>query len=148
MEVQKPSLAQSTQELGKAWKGEKTFAACFHSRFYACQHTTENKNKQTWKSLSHKINPNKGPSASCLSTRQIYTHKRVKPPWLSLTWITTRGDWEKYHKGIPKRLINAVLVSYVSEQRVLKMLPPQRDKRQVNMYTHVYSILQETIQIC
>lgn len=42
-----------------------------------------------------------------------------------LTWITTRGDWEKYQSGIPKRLISAVLVSYVSEQRVLRMLPPE-----------------------
>lgn len=41
-----------------------------------------------------------------------------------LTWITTRGDCEKYQSGIPKRLMSAVLVSYVSEQRVLRMLPP------------------------
>lgn len=41
-----------------------------------------------------------------------------------LTWITTRGDWEKYHSGMPNRLMSAVLVSCVSEQRVLRMLPP------------------------
>lgn len=38
--------------------------------------------------------------------------------------MTTRGDCEKYHSGIPNRLISAVFVSYVSEQRVLRILPP------------------------
>lgn len=47
-------------------------------------------------------------------------HQRM----LKLTWMTTRGDWEKYQSGRPNRLMSAVLVSYVSEQRVLRMLPP------------------------
>lgn len=47
-----------------------------------------------------------------------------------LTWITTRGDWEKYQSGRPNRLIRAVLVSYVSEQRVLRMLPPACTQKQ------------------
>lgn len=38
--------------------------------------------------------------------------------------MTTRGDWEKYQSGRPNKLMRAVLVSYVSEQRVLRMLPP------------------------
>lgn len=46
-----------------------------------------------------------------------------------LTWITTRGDWEKYHSGMPNRLMSAVLVSWVSEQRVLRMLPPGSSDR-------------------
>lgn len=46
-------------------------------------------------------------------------------PRSRLTWITTRGDWEKYQSGIPNRLMSAVLVSYVSEQRVLRTLPPE-----------------------
>lgn len=45
---------------------------------------------------------------------------------LKLTWMTTRGDWEKYQSGRPNRLMSAVLVSYVSEQRVLRMLPPKQ----------------------
>lgn len=49
-------------------------------------------------------------------------------PPTRLTWMTTRGDWEKYHSGRPNRLMRAVLVSYVSEQRVLRILPPE--------YTH------------
>ena len=43
--------------------------------------------------------------------------------------MTTRGDWEKYQSGRPNRLMRAVLVSYVSEQRVLRMLPPEHTKR-------------------
>lgn len=43
---------------------------------------------------------------------------------LSRTCMATRGDWEKYQSGRPNRLISAVFVSYVSEQRVLRMLPP------------------------
>lgn len=39
--------------------------------------------------------------------------------------MTTRGDCEKYQSGRPNRLMRAVLVSYVSEQRVLRMLPPE-----------------------
>ena len=46
-----------------------------------------------------------------------------------LTWMTTRGDWEKYQRGRPNRLIRAVFVSYVSEQRVLRMLPPEHAER-------------------
>lgn len=42
-----------------------------------------------------------------------------------LTWMTARGDCEKYQRGKPNRLISAVFVSYVSEQRVLRMLPPE-----------------------
>lgn len=38
--------------------------------------------------------------------------------------MTTLGDCEKYHRGIPNKLSSAALVSYVSEQRVLRMLPP------------------------
>lgn len=38
--------------------------------------------------------------------------------------MTTRGDCEKYQRGRPNRLMRAVLVSYVSEQRVLRILPP------------------------
>lgn len=49
---------------------------------------------------------------------------RIMSSTEKLTWITTRGDCEKYHSGRPKRLMRAVLVSYVSEQRVLRMLPP------------------------
>ncbi len=41
-----------------------------------------------------------------------------------VTWITTRGDWEKYQRGTPNKLSRAAFVSYVSEQRVLRMLPP------------------------
>lgn len=52
-----------------------------------------------------------------------------------LTWITTRGDCEKYHSGRPKRLMRAVLVSYVSEQRVLRMLPPA-GLQEKSIYTH------------
>lgn len=48
---------------------------------------------------------------------------------VKLTWMTTRGDWEKYQSGRPKRLMRAVLVSYVSEQRVLRMLPPEHAQR-------------------
>lgn len=47
----------------------------------------------------------------------------------TLTWMTTRGDWEKYQSGRPNRLMSAVLVSYVSEQRVLRMLPPEQPQR-------------------
>lgn len=46
-----------------------------------------------------------------------------------LTWMTTRGDWEKYQSGRPNRLMRAVFVSYVSEQRVLRMLPPEHAQR-------------------
>lgn len=38
--------------------------------------------------------------------------------------MATRGDWEKYQRGTLNRLMRAVFVSYVSEQRVLRMLPP------------------------
>lgn len=71
--------------------------------------------------------PGGGASALCGSHEVMYDSARaglgtgIHP----LTWITTRGDWEKYHSGIPNRLSNAVLVSYVSEQRVLRMLPPR-----------------------
>lgn len=45
--------------------------------------------------------------------------------WIGeLTWMATRGDWEKYQRGTLNRLMRAVFVSYVSEQRVLRMLPP------------------------
>lgn len=47
-------------------------------------------------------------------------------PGRLLTWMATRGDWEKYQSGTPNRLMSAVLVSYVSEQRVLKTLPLQQ----------------------
>lgn len=40
------------------------------------------------------------------------------------TCMTARGDCEKYHSGIPNKLIRAVLVSKDSEHRVLIMLPP------------------------
>lgn len=32
------------------------------------------------------------------------------PCWIP-TWRMTRGDWEWYHRGMPKRLRRAVLVS-------------------------------------
>jgi len=50
-------------------------------------------------------------------------------PGRLLTWMATRGDWEKYQSGTPNRLMSAVLVSYVSEQRVLKTLPPAAEHR-------------------
>lgn len=60
---------------------------------------------------------------------------RVVSITVKLTWITTRGDCEKYHSGRPKRLMRAVLVSYVSEQRVLRMLPPA-GLQEKSIYTH------------
>lgn len=45
--------------------------------------------------------------------------------------MTTRGDWEKYQSGRPNKLIRAVFVSYVSEQRVLRMLPPEETEKTV-----------------
>lgn len=54
---------------------------------------------------------------------------RMRQPGRLLTWMATRGDWEKYQSGTPNRLMSAVLVSYVSEQRVLKTLPPVAERR-------------------
>lgn len=51
--------------------------------------------------------------------------QKDRKSWRSqLTWMTARGDWEKYQSGTPNKLSKAALVSNVSEQRVLMMLPP------------------------
>lgn len=38
-------------------------------------------------------------------------HRALIDPCRVLTWRMTRGDWEWYHRGMPKRLRSAVLVS-------------------------------------
>lgn len=58
--------------------------------------------------------------------------------------MTARGDWEKYQRGKPNRLISAVFVSYVSEQRVLRMLPPKHKTHTYNR--HAAQTLPDTLR--
>lgn len=69
------------------------------------------------------------PQTVTAAPRLLKAGTRTRRPGRLLTWMATRGDWEKYQSGTPNRLMSAVLVSYVSEQRVLKTLPPAAERR-------------------
>lgn len=73
---------------------------------------------------------------------------RVASVTAKLTWITTRGDCEKYHSGRPKRLMRAVLVSYVSEQRVLRMLPPAGVQEKSILHPSVTEVMNQRDLCC
>lgn len=45
------------------------------------------------------------------SATQVTVLRALIDPCRVLTWRMTRGDWEWYHRGMPKRLRSAVLVS-------------------------------------